>query len=135
MAATLSQKEIKFVSKLEFCKFASINADGSPHVTPTWFMYEERSNKFLIATGEKTIKAQNVRRDPRVSVLLDDGYRYVTIIGTAKISSERDGDEDTKFMAIKFMGEKSARKSLPDLLKVKHVTIEVTPQRVLEHNI
>lgn len=135
MPASLNQKEIEFVSKLEFCKLASINEDGSPHVTPTWFMYEDKTNILAISTGEKTIKAQNVRKDSRVSVLLDDDYSYVTVIGTAKINSDRDGNKDTETMAIKYMGEESAKKSLPELLKIKHVTIEVTPQRVLSHNV
>src|SRR5580700_10061219 len=106
----LSEKQLEFVSRLEFCKFASINTDGSPHVTPTWFLLEGGGgdHKLIITTAEKTVKVQNVSRDQRVSVLIDDKLSYVTLVGRAVIDGERDANEDTRRMAVRSVGETAA---------------------------
>ncbi|MDH2900853.1 MAG: PPOX class F420-dependent oxidoreductase [archaeon] len=130
----LSTKHIEFVDKLRFCKFASINAkDGSPHIAPTWFVYE--NNKILITTGENTVKVRNIRKDPNVAVLIDDGYKYVVVNGRARINKDMDGNKATERMAIKYLGEAGAKSVLADVLKEKHVAIEVTPEKVTSHNV
>jgi PPOX class probable F420-dependent enzyme len=136
----LSEKQLEFVSRLEFCKFASINRDGSPHVTPTWFLLEGGrggggDNKLIVTTAENTVKVQTVRRDPRVSVLIDDKSSYVTLVGRAVIDGERDANEDTRRMVVKSVGETAAKDTLPGILKVKHVSIAVTPEKVMSHNV
>jgi PPOX class probable F420-dependent enzyme len=135
----LSEKQFEFVSRLEFCKFASINRDGSPHVTPTWFLLEggrgKGDNKLIITTAENTVKVQNVRRDPKVSVLIDDKLSYVTLVGRAMIDGDRDANEDTRRMAVKSLGETAAKDILPGILKVKHVSIVVTPEKVMSYNV
>lgn len=134
--AEFSKREVEFTTGLQFCKFGSINSiDGSPHITPTWFRYDAAANKLLITTAEDTVKARNVKKDPRVFVLLDKEYSYVSLNGRARINNERDGNEETERLAVMYLGEEEARKILPETLKVKHVVIEVTPVKVRSYNI
>jgi PPOX class probable F420-dependent enzyme len=47
----------------------------------------------VISTGEATVKARNIERDPRVSVVVDDDappYAFVSVEGVAEISRDRD---------------------------------------------
>ncbi|MGI0081005.1 MAG: pyridoxamine 5'-phosphate oxidase family protein, partial [Nitrososphaerales archaeon] len=60
----------------------------TPHVTPTWFIYDE-SEKIIITTGENTVKVRNIQKNLNVAVLMDDGYSYVTVNGKARINNER----------------------------------------------
>ena len=46
----------------------TINEDGSPHVTPVGAMWIDGT--FWFQTGDRTRKAHNVARDPRVSISL-----------------------------------------------------------------
>lgn len=132
----LNNKEVEFISGLQFCKFGSINSkDGSPHISPTWFRYDTPTKKLLITTAENTVKARNVKSDPRVFVLLDKEYSYVSLSGKARINNERDGNEETERLAVMYLGEEEARKILPETLKVKHVVIEVIPEKVRSYNI
>jgi hypothetical protein len=67
-------------------KLATIRDDGRPHVVPIWFIVDKEGLLFM--TGEKTVKASNIRRDPRVAISVDDQtfpYSYVTIEGEAQI--------------------------------------------------
>ncbi|GAB3703142.1 hypothetical protein GCM10027598_01990 [Amycolatopsis oliviviridis] len=49
----------------------TLRADGSPHVTPVWFVYLD--DVFWVGSGERNVKVRNVGGDPRVSLALEDG--------------------------------------------------------------
>lgn len=70
-------------------KLASVRADGRPHVTPIWFALD--GDDLLFTTWHESVKAQNLRRDPRVSLCVDDDrppFSYVIIEGTVTISED-----------------------------------------------
>jgi PPOX class probable F420-dependent enzyme len=70
-------------------KFAVTRTDGRPHVTPTWVALE--GDDVVMNTGEMSVKAQAIRRDPRVALLFDDErppYAFVLIEGTATLSDD-----------------------------------------------
>jgi PPOX class probable F420-dependent enzyme len=50
------------------CWLATINADGSPHVTGVGALWAD--DAFWFETGEQTRKARNVARDPRCTLSL-----------------------------------------------------------------
>jgi PPOX class probable F420-dependent enzyme len=67
---------------------ASINADGTPHLVTMW--YELDDGDLCFWTYGKSQKVVNLRRDPRLSVLVATGEVYeqlrgVSIIGHAEI--------------------------------------------------
>jgi PPOX class probable F420-dependent enzyme len=48
---------------------------------------------FIFTTGEKSIKAANIRRDPRVCICIDDEtppFAFMQIEGTATMSTQSD---------------------------------------------
>jgi len=45
---------------------ATLNKSGSPRVEPVWFVLE--GDRVVITTDYKTVKAANIRRDPRVGL-------------------------------------------------------------------
>lgn len=66
--------------------FASIRPDGRPHAVPTWFTVDGR--ELVFTTWHETVKAANLRRDPRVTVVVQDPeppYDYVSVEGDAEL--------------------------------------------------
>jgi PPOX class probable F420-dependent enzyme len=66
----------------------SINADGTPHLVTMW--YELDADDICFWTYGKSQKVVNLRRDPRLSVLVATGEVYeelrgVSIIGHAEL--------------------------------------------------
>lgn len=72
---------------------ATIGPDGVPDPVGMWFVL--RDGVIWMRTYAKSQKVANVRRDPRVSVLVEDGERYaelrgVQISGTIELSDDID---------------------------------------------
>jgi PPOX class probable F420-dependent enzyme len=70
-------------------KLAVTRADGRPHVTPIWFVLD--GDDVILNTGTESIKGKALRRDPRVSLSVDDQqppYSFVVIEGVAEISED-----------------------------------------------
>jgi len=70
-------------------KLATVREDGRPHVVPIW--YDLDGDNLVFTTGEMTVKAKNMKRDPRVSLSVDDQtppYSFVTIEGTVSFSND-----------------------------------------------
>lgn len=68
-------------------KLATVRADGRPHVAPVWFALD--GDDLVFTTWHATVKAANLRRDPRVSLCVDDDappFAFVIVEGTATIS-------------------------------------------------
>ena len=73
----------------------TIGTDGVPHPMPMWFGLEE-DGAVVMTTFTKSQKIKNIERDPRVSLLVEDGTIYaelsgLLIYGTAELVRETDG--------------------------------------------
>ena len=72
-------------------KLATVRADGRPHVAPIWFDLD--GDMLVFTTWHTTVKAANLRRDPRVSLCIDDDmppYAFVIVEGTATLGEDPD---------------------------------------------
>ncbi len=76
-----------------FAHFATLDEDGSSHVTPVWIDVDEQGN-VLVNSAVGRRKDRNIRRDPRVALSAsppDDPYRWVSVQGT--VTSIETGEE------------------------------------------
>lgn len=62
---------------------ATVRADGSPHVTPVWFLY--RHGTWWVGCAASSVKARNCRARPAVALTLQDGRAPVVAEGTATV--------------------------------------------------
>jgi PPOX class probable F420-dependent enzyme len=114
-------------------KLAVTRADGRPHVTPIWFVLD--GDDVILNTGADGVKGKALRRDPRVSLSVDDQeppYSFVVIEGTAEVSEDL-GELRRWAVAIagRYMGadraeEFGARNAVPGELLVR-----IRPGRVI----
>jgi len=64
------------------CWLATINRDGSPHVTGVGALWFDGS--FWFETGEQTLKGKNLARDPRCTVSIATGDFDLVLEGLAE---------------------------------------------------
>ena len=88
----MSDDEVwKFIGERKSLQVATLNRDGSPHLTTLWFAIMD--GDLVFETYTKSQKIRNLERDPRITVLLEDGDRYdqlrgVSLSGTAELVRE-----------------------------------------------
>jgi len=68
-----------FLSSERTCRAASIGADGSPHTSALWFVWDGEA--LWLYTIVRSQRWTNLERDPRVSVLVDSGHDYFELRG------------------------------------------------------
>jgi PPOX class probable F420-dependent enzyme len=91
---SMTEGEVEaFVDEQRTLQVASINADGTPHLVAMW--YARHGGGIAFWTYAKSQKVVNLRRDPRLTVMLETGSRYeelkgVTIYGRARIVEDLD---------------------------------------------
>ncbi|MBI3841069.1 MAG: PPOX class F420-dependent oxidoreductase [Thaumarchaeota archaeon] len=127
---TFDAKAEAFLKEPHFAKLATLMRDGSPQLTPIWYMYED--GKLIVNTTRDRVKFRNIRRDARVALLVDNGYTYVTVFGRGRVAEERDPKADIERLAIRYRGEESGRKAARDRYwKMDRVSIEIVPERIV----
>ena len=61
------------------CRVASVGGDGSPHVTPLWFVWDGRS--LWLTSIVRSQRWTDLQRDGRVSVIVDTGHDFMELRG------------------------------------------------------
>ena len=71
-------------------KLATVRANGRPHIAAVWFDFDTNGDVMFL-TREDSVKARNMRRDPRVSLLVDDDqmpFAWARIDGTVAFDDD-----------------------------------------------
>jgi len=77
----MSEKEIStFLDECQTIIINSIGPDGVPHPMPMWFAVDD-AGAVVMSTFSKSQKIHNLERDPRVSLLAEDGSEYAELRG------------------------------------------------------
>jgi PPOX class probable F420-dependent enzyme len=76
-------------------KLALVRANGAAIVTPIWFLLNEGpdGDELIFTTVTETIKGKAIRRDPRISLVVDDQeppYSYVQFTAEARLTHDHD---------------------------------------------
>ncbi len=71
----------EFVDHSRIANLATIGRDGVPHLVAMW--YALLDGEIWFETKAKSQKAVNLRRDSRVTVLIEDGNTYDTLRGVS----------------------------------------------------
>ncbi len=90
----MNDEEIRaFLEEQRILQVATIDHDGWPHLVAMWYVLI--NDQIVFWTYAKSQKAVNLRRDPRLTCLVETGERYdelrgVQIKGQAIISDDRE---------------------------------------------
>jgi PPOX class probable F420-dependent enzyme len=128
MAVTLTDKHRKLITGKNFGHIATINKDGSPQVSPVWI--ELDGNHLIVNTEQKRRKVRNIKRDPRVSVSIQNAenpYQYVEIRGRAIEVTAKGGFEGIDRLSAKYTGQEKYPGNAPGDVRI---VIRIEPDHV-----
>ena len=116
-------------------KLSTVLEDGRPHIAPIWFVWNE--GKIIFCTGESSVKGKNMRRNPQVSICVDDEsppYAFVIIQGTAKLNdNHKDLLKWNTIFGRRYMGEELAKVYGKRNAVEGSLLVEVTPTKMISN--
>ena len=125
-----------FLERSRTMTMATVGPTGHPHLIAMWYGYID--GKIYFETKAKSQKAVNLRRDPKISVMVEAGDTYdqlrgVAIEGTATLIEDT-ADEEYWAAAIsvfeRYNGTYSEEmKPFVEIMMNKRIVVRVEPQR------
>ena len=129
----MTPKQIQaYLSKPHIADLATVRPDGSPHVAPVWFLYEDGFIKILAETS--SVKVRNLKGESRVSVSIATDqrpYEYVIVNGVAEIS-EGDISDILRRISVHYQGlEEGERYAEKTLRELELCLITIRPSKLI----
>lgn len=79
MIRMTEEEALEFIESQKSLQVATINKDGTPHLSTLWFDLVD--GEIVFETFTKSQKIKNLQRDNRISCLLEDGLVYEKLRG------------------------------------------------------
>ena len=126
------KKRDEFLKDQKILRLATIGKNKTPHIAPVWYRYSGK--KFYIGTNTKTKKAQNVKKNNKVSCCVDVGVNAPNIYGVLVQGNANLITDNSKVKTIakkillryfKTLESKSAK----ELLNDTDCIIEIIPEK------
>ena len=106
--------------KKAFAQLALALKDGTPHVSPIWFDYED--GLIVLNTARGRVKDKVLKRRPVVALSISDPtdpYRYLIIKGPVVDETEEGGYDRICDLNLKYKGERTYPK-IPGQVRVNY---------------
>ncbi|MFJ3769617.1 PPOX class F420-dependent oxidoreductase [Streptomyces sp. NPDC090082] len=132
MSAALSDDLQKLIDDTPvFATVATVQPDGSPQLSVTWLARD--GDDLLISTTVGRRKETNLRRDPRVTVMINPAnapYTYAEIRGTATLTTQG-GQELINELSRKYTGKDYADFNPASPEDSDRVVVRITPRKIV----
>jgi PPOX class probable F420-dependent enzyme len=134
----MTEAEIdEFLAPPRNLQVATINQDGTPHLVTMY--YAVIDGKVVFWTYRKSQKVFNLHRDPRLTVLVEDGKEYgelrgVQITGRATLSEDHDAVMAVgERLFVRYFGDdlNDAARAGVEASAAKRVSITVEPDHIV----
>jgi PPOX class probable F420-dependent enzyme len=125
---TIPASHADLLKKPAFANLATLNADGSPQVTPVWVDFDGKH--VIVNTARGRVKTRNLGREPRVALSIADPenpYRYLGIQGRVVEMTEAGGDAHIDAMAKKYLGKDTYPFRAPGEVRV---IVKIAPEKI-----
>jgi PPOX class probable F420-dependent enzyme len=131
VSATLSDALKNVLDGPVFVTVVTVQPDGGPQASPVWVKRD--GDDLLISTTAGRRKETNLRRDPRVSVVVqpaDAPYTYAEIRGSATLTTEG-GQQLIDELSRKYTGKSYAEFNAAAGSDAERVVVRITPRKVV----
>ena len=118
-----------------FATLATVMADGTPHQAVIWYLV--RDEVIVVNSAVGRIWPSNLLRDPRYSLVIEDGYDWVGVRGRAEaITDQPTAQADIAEMARRYHAgdpDKAEAMIRGTFMPQERISFLLHPERVIEH--
>ena len=125
-----TERQLKFVGQPRIGRLGTTNRDGTPHIAPVWYRFEDGA--FLVLTERGSRKHRNIERDPRVAFCIDDEHPpYHTVLVNGRVTVEdAPGREWREALAIHYLGDAAGKRYIAENMHPNNIMLRIVPEKV-----
>jgi len=131
MASKLTPPQRAFLEEKRFAVVGTANPDGSPHLAVMWYLLD--GDDIVVNSARGRIKDRNLAQDPRMSIVVEDEYRWIRIDGRARIEHDQTtAQADIRRLASRYYeDERKVDESVRNNFSKQHrITYRLPTQRI-----
>ncbi len=119
-----------FLEAHAYATVATVGPDGAPFQVRAWYLVEDGSLILNSADGRRW--PANLRRDPRVSVVVEDGYDWVRLTGRVEVDERQErAQADIARMARRYDPPDEAERAIAEQFELEsRVSFVLRPDRI-----
>ena len=121
----------KFLEERRFAVVGTTNPDGSPHLAVMWYLLD--GDDIIVNSAQGRIKDRNLAQDPRMSLVVEDEYRWIRIDGRVRIEHDQKiTHEDIRRLASRYyQDERKVTEAIRNNFSKQHrITYRLPLQRI-----
>jgi general stress protein 26 len=133
----MTENEVRdfLINSTKNVHISTLDEKGEPNIHPTWYYFDNNSDKIYVESGKDSRKTRNLRRNNTVYYCIDDDripYKGVRGKGIVRVSEDVDYNLPIiKKIVIKYLGstENPMAKAIIDSIRDRSaVLLEITPR-------
>ena len=107
---------------------------GGPQVTPVWYLWD--GDAFYVSITTDRAKYANIKRDPSISLIVDDGSNYVAAYGEAEFIDLNHPSVPAlaEQIVTKYVAEEQREQFLKVVKEQNRVIIKLRPEKIVTSN-
>src|SRR5689334_12611197 len=122
----LTDAERAFLNQVHYAVVGTLNQDGTIQQTVVWYLLEGNNLRFSLGAG--SFKARNLRRNPTITLTVEERNRYLTVSGNATVEPV---DPDLRYrLAVRYLGPERAAIWITQRPDVERVSVRIAIRRV-----
>ncbi|NHA68535.1 pyridoxamine 5'-phosphate oxidase family protein [Phycicoccus flavus] len=94
--AELPARAVEFMRERHLALFTTLRRDGSPHVVPVGFTWDEDALVARVIAGRSSAKVLQARAGRRAALGQVDGRRWLSLEGTTRVLEDPDAVRDAE---------------------------------------
>jgi PPOX class probable F420-dependent enzyme len=130
MSPSIAEDVRAFLEAHAYATVATVEPDGMPLQIRAWYLLED--DCLILNSAEGRRWPSNLRRDPRVSVVVEDGYDWVRLTGRVEIDDAQErAQADIARMARRYDEPEEAERTIREQFERQvRVSFVLRPDRI-----
>jgi PPOX class probable F420-dependent enzyme len=127
----LTPAQRRFLQEKRFAVVGTKNLDGSPHLAVMWYLID--GDEIVVNSAQGRVKDRNLAADPRMSLVVEDGYRWLRVDGRTSIEHDQAiTHQDIRRLAARYyQDEQKVEQAMRDNFSRQHrITYRLPIRRV-----
>lgn len=124
--ADLTPAMLEFLRERHLATLTTLRVDGSPHVVPVGFTYDEDKQIVRVITFAPSQKAKHASRGGRAVVSQVDGGRWLTLEGEVRLATRENDNAEVNEACMRY-----AQRYRPPKERENRVAIIISIDRIM----